>query len=420
MTNRSDLNGIAKRVFGDISRAIPSWATMQEKMPFKQRAKIGSEYEELVILRRPQGITANRTGAGNIYTLNDARPPKSEPARVSGTEIIMRDQFSYGLAAAAQRSGPQAYEGAVAEILASLAEQHRYFVEVMMLYGQSTDGIGRIASVSGASTTRDWVITPAQWAPGLWVQAENAEIDVFNNHSGTQRNTNATIVVTAVNTDTRTVSVSGNATDLTAVVAGDMIVFRNQDTQSFYGADAIIQNTGTLFNISATTYSLWRGNTRNNSAAPLTLAGLHSGVTQAAVKGGLGDMLALVNTYAWQDLIDDQGALRRFAGETKKEYVQGAQAISFYGSNGGKLEIMPHPMVKCGDAFGFCVEDWIRGGESDLANGLPGATGQDENFFHEIPNQSGAEVRNFSSQFLLCKKPARQMKIGNILPRSFA
>lgn len=418
MTSRTDLNGIAKRVFGDISRAVPAWGTMQKRMPFKQRAKIGSEYEELVILRRPQGITTQKTSAGTIYTLNDARAPKSEPARLSGTEIIMRDQVAYGLVAAAQKAGPTAYESAVSEILMGLAEQHRYFLETMMLYGQSSNGIGRIESVSGAGTTRDWVITKAQWAPGLWVQAENATLDVYNNHSGTKRNTNAVIVVTGVNTDTRTVSVSGNAADLTAVVAGDMIVFEDQDSESFYGADAIISNTGSLFGISATTYSLWKGNTRDVGAAPLTLAQLHSGVTQAAVKGGLGDMLVLLNTFAWQDLIDDQGALRRFAGETKKEYVQGAEAISFYGSNGGKLEIMPHPMVKCGDAFAFCTDDWIRGGESDLTNALPGTSNED--FFHEIPNQSGFEVRNFSSQFLLCKRPARQLKISNILPRSFA
>lgn len=418
MTSRTDLNGIAKRVFGDISRAVPAWGTMQKRMPFKQRAKIGSEYEELVILRRPQGITTQKTSAGTIYTLNDARAPKSEPARLSGTEIIMRDQVAYGLVSAAQKAGPTAYESAVSEILMGLAEQHRYFLETMMLYGQSSNGIGRIESVSGAGTTRDWVITKAQWAPGLWVQAENATLDVYNNHSGTKRNTNAVIVVTGVNTDTRTVSVSGNAADLTAVVAGDMIVFEDQDSESFYGADAIISNTGSLFGISAATYSLWKGNTRDVGAAPLTLAQLHSGVTQAAVKGGLGDMLVLLNTFAWQDLIDDQGALRRFAGETKKEYVQGAEAISFYGSNGGKLEIMPHPMVKCGDAFAFCTDDWIRGGESDLTNALPGTSNED--FFHEIPNQSGFEVRNFSSQFLLCKRPARQLKISNILPRSFA
>lgn len=418
MTNRSDLNGIAKRVFGDISRAIPAWALMQERMPFKERAKIGSEYEELVILRRPQGITANRTGAGTIYNLNGARAPKSEPARVSGTEITMRDQIAYGLAAAAEKAGKAAYESAVAEILLNLAEQHRFFLETMMLYGQSSDGIGRIASFSGSSTTRAIVLTPAQWAPGLWVQAENAEIDIFQNKGGTQRNLLATIIVTSVDTDTRTINVSGNATDLSAIANGDMIVFRNQDTESFYGADAIIQNTGTLFNISATTYSLWKGNTRNAGGAPLTLAQLHSGVTQAAVKGGLGDMTALVNTYTWQDLIDDQGALRRYAGETKTEYTQGAKGIKFFGSNGGTLEILPHPMVKCGDAFAFVTEDWIRGGETDLTNRTPGSDNED--FFHELPGQTGFEVRNFSSQFLLCKRPARQLKINNILPRSFA
>lgn len=419
MTTRTDLNGIAKRVCGDVNKLVPQWAEMQKRIPFKQRAKIGSEYEELVQLRRPQGITSARTTAGTIYALADARAPRSEPARVSGTEIIMRDQLAYGLAAAAEKAGPAAYESAVEDVLVGLTESHRYYLETMMLYGRSADGIGRLESVSGSGTTRAWVISAASWAPGLWVQAENSVLDVFVNSGSTQRNTNAQVVVVSVDTDTRTVNVSGNGTDLTACIAGDMLVFRTQDTEAFYGADAIIRNTGSLFGISAATFGLWKGNTVNVGSQPLTLAKAHSAITAAAVRGGLGNMVCLLNTYSWQDLIDDQGALRRFKDSQKTEYVQGAESIKFYGSNGGVLEFVPHPMVKCGDAFGFCTEDWVRGGESDVTHKIPGTSSEDD-FFHEIPGYAGFEVRNFSSQFLICKRPARQVKLYGILPRSFA
>jgi hypothetical protein len=421
MTSRSDLNGLAKRVSGDITRSVPQWAEMQKRIPFKQRAKIGSEYEELLSLRRPQGVTFASTTAGTIYALADARAPKTEPARISGAEIIVRDQLAYGAAAAAEKAGPTAYESAVAEILLGIQETHRFYVESMMLYGRSPDGIGRIdtGGVSGAGTTRAWIINEQQWAPGLWTQAENAVLDVFDNSGGTQRNTNAQVVVVSVDVPTRTVNVSGNATDLTAIVAGDMIVFRTTDTQAFYGADAICRNTGTLFNVSASTYGLWKANTSNVGNQPLTLQAAHQAITAAAVRGGLGNMVCLLNTYSWQDLIDDQGALRRFKDSQKAEYVQGAESIKFYGSNGGVLEFVPHPMVKTGDAFGFCIDDWMRGGESDITNRLPGTESADD-FFHEIPNYAGFEVRNFSSQFLLCKRPARQVKLYNILPRAFS
>lgn len=417
MASRSDLNGIAKRVFGDVTKAVPAWAEFQKRVPFSQRAKLGAEYEELVMLRRPQGVTFARTTAGTVYNLAAVRSPKTEPARVSGAEIIMRETLAYGLVASAQRSGPQAYESAVGEVLLGLQEAHRYFLEATMFYGRSPDGIARIESVSGSGTTRDWVITVASWAPGIWVQAENAVLDAFQNSGGTQRNTNAEIVITGVNAATRTISVSGNATDLGNVVAGDMLVFRTTDTEVFTGADAILRNTGTLFNISASTYSLWRGNVRDIGAQPLTLAQAHSAITDAAVRGGLGDMVCMLNTYSWQDLVDDQGALRRYSDKTRQEYVQGAESIKFYGSNGGVLEFVPHPMIKAGEAFAFCMDDWMRGGESDITQKLPGADNDD--FFHEIPGQSGFEVRNFSSQFVLCKRPARQVKITNIRPRAF-
>lgn len=298
MTSRSDLNGLAKRVSGDITRSVPQWAEMQKRIPFKQRAKLGSEYEELVELRRPQGVTFASTTAGTIYALSDARAPKTEPARVSGAEIIMRDQLSYGAAAAAEKAGREAYESAVATILLGLQESHRFYLEAMMLYGRSPDGIGRIdtGGVSGAGTTRAWVINEQQWAPGLWSQAENAVLDVFDNSGGTQRNTNAQVVVVSVDVPSRTVNVSGNATDLTAIVAGDMIVFRTTDTQAFYGADAILRNTGTLFNISASTYGLWKANTSNVNNQPLTLQAAHQAITAAAVRGGLGNMVCLLNT----------------------------------------------------------------------------------------------------------------------------
>lgn len=415
MTNRSDLNGIAKRVFGKVSKAIPSWAELQTRIEFQQRAKIGGEYEELIFLRRPHGITTARTTAGQVYSLNAARAMKSEPARVQGCELILRDQVPYGLAAAAQQSGPQAYEAAVAEILLQMAESHRFYIEQGILYGRSADGVGRIESVTGSGTTRAIVISKPHWAPGLWVQAEGAGLDCYNNSGGTKRNANAVIDVASVDADNRTINVSGNSTDMAALTVGDMLVFVTQDTEMFTGMDAIIRNTGSLFNISAASYGLWKGTTFDAGGNPLTLATAHSAITRAAVKGGLGDMTCLLNTYSWQDLIDDQGALRRFADREKSEYVQGAESIKFYGSNGGVIEFIPHPMVKAGEAYAICVDDWIRGGESDLTQKIKGADNDD--FFHEIPGQAGFEIRNFSSQFVMTRRPARQVRISNILPR---
>ena len=167
--------------------------------------------------------------------------------------------------------------------------------------------------------------------------------------------------------DNKVLILRGNGTDVGNLAAGDIIVFYQAgapataiaSSSTFVGVDAIVTNTGSLFNISAATYNLWKGNTYSlPTAAPLTMSALHGASTRVVVRGGYGDITFLMSPYAWQDICDDQAALRRYADTNKKEFVNGATELTFYGTNGGKMVLRPHPMVKAGDCFGLMTDEW--------------------------------------------------------------
>lgn len=417
---RSALNGFYKTKYGEKNKPLPSFAIVQRLLPFKKRAKIGKEYSEPVFTRRAHGVTFQKTSIGTVYSLAAARSIATEEAKLSGAEIIMREQIAYGAIAAAEGEG-NAFGSTFDEAVLGIEESHRFYLESMMLYGRTS--IATCESITAASaTTSTIVITKASWAPGLWAQAENALVDVYTAIGGTKINTEGAVTITSLSdVDNRTILVTASTNDSTAIVAGTalsyILVWRAAEAEVLYGIDSIVTaTTGTMFNINVATNSVWRSNTHSAGSAALTMATVLAAQTKAVVRGGMGDMVFLMNPYVWQDLADDQAALRRH-GESTMDAKNGFERITFQGT-GGKITFEQHPMVKCGEAFGIMPSTWLRGGESDVTDKLPGASNDD--FFHEIPDYSGSEMRNFSSQFILNRKPAAQVKITNIVCRQLA
>lgn len=413
---RSVLNGYYKTKYGpQIERPLPSWAIVQRLLPFQQRAKIGKEYSIPVLTRRAHGVTFARTTAGGVNSMAAARSIASEEAKLSGAEIIMREQVAYGAIAAAEGENV-AFGSAFDEAVLGIEESHRMYLESLFLYGRTS--IATIESTTnGSATTTTLTITKLSWAPGLWAQAENALVDVYDAVGGTKINTTGAVTITSLSdVDNRKILVTAAAGDITAIDAGTalsyILVWRAAESEVLYGMDAIFTNSGTMFNISASTNGVWRANTHSAGSSRLTMSTVLAAQTKATVRGGMGKFVCLSNPYAWQDLAEDQAALRRY-GESKAEWKNGAERLVFQGT-GGEVTFEQHPMVKCGEAFMFQPQHWIRGGESDLTNKLPGGSAED--FFHEIPDYTGCEMRNFSSQFILCRRPATCVKITNIVP----
>lgn len=411
---RGNFNGWYKKTYGKKNNALPSIAKIQRELPYQKRAKTGAAYEEPVLLRSSHGVTIKGgSSLGTVYAYRDPVSPQMENVSISGVEITLRDRVAIGAVAAAA-GGNTSFGSVVDETVVGLMEAHRYYLELGMLYGQTS--IGTVLTSTTAGSNKDLVLTKASWAPGIWARGEKMRLDIYSAPGGTQRSNAAEMVVEAIDHSTRTITVSGDAGDLGDIAPGDVLIPYGGDgsTGLFTGIDKVITNTGSLHGISAATYSMWKGNIHTVDNVPLTMGVLH-GATVGAVDRGLeGTFTWFVPTRSWQNLADAEGALRRYAESQNREYKQGAAKISFVGAQGEAMDIVPHPMVKSGEAFGITPDEWIRGGESDLVDTLPGTP--DDQFFHHVPGYSALECLNFSSQFLFCRKPSRQVKITGILP----
>lgn len=406
------LDGIFKRRYADnVTNLLPNFAVLMKEIAFNKRSgSVGELMQVPVRVKHAQGHTiASNSNGGAGFSLNDARPGQLAPAQVSPSSYVLRERISYGAVSRAATT-EQAVANAFDQIVKDMLESAAHYHEMWMLYGQSDTGIGVLGSVSGSGTTRDWVLSAASFAPGLWVNCEGMELDAYVTASTTQRNTNATIVVTGVNVDTRTISVSGNATDLTNIVATDFLVPRGGYGASPalpVGIDKICTNTGTLFAINSATYpSAWRASSSNIGGAA-TFAKIAGAAGKSLVKSGQSELSVLISPFVWTDVMNDQASLRRYGkGEM---FDNGSDELRYQGPN-GTLRIRSHSMVKTGDMFLIDPKTFERMGSTDITFNLPGAGVAMEKFVHQIDDVAAYEIRLWSDQALFCHRPNRQVK----------
>lgn len=414
------MNGLGKRVFGELVKTLPDFAILQREFPFDSKAQTGEEYEEEIVLSRSQGVTFNKTNRRGVATLNAVRTMQTAPARTTPSEIIMREQIAYGMMSSAERAGERAYEGALPLLMASIYESHRFYIELGMLYGASPTGIGVFESIAAGTTTRVVTITSASWATGIWSQMEGAAIDAYDVTGVTKRNTNALMAVSLVDPSARTITLTGNATDLGNLVATDFFVPVLGKGEMMDGIDKQLTNTGSLYGIDAGVYTMWRPNQVSAVGAPPTLDILFRALKAPVGRGLIAkQMLALVNEAFFTDIASDATTLRTFVENQKAGVEQGTHELIVNGSNNNVLRIMSHPMVKQGDGFIINKKDWVRGGDTDITNGLPkDGSRSGEQMFFNLQDVTALEFREFSSQFFFGRRPSHQTKITNVAARS--
>lgn len=407
----STLNGLFKTVYADkLLDLVPDYAVLQKKIPFVSADKeTGNFYAQPVNLSHEQGFTYNGE-AGSVVTLNAAIASTMKEAQVKGTEMILRTQIAYTALSRASKAGPKAFKRASAWKVEDMNNSMRKRLEVSMLYGQSS--IGEVESITSASGSGTITITAASWAGGIWAGAENAAIDSFT--STTKNNAGGDIIITAVNSDTRTLSVTCTGTFSNECQAGDLLFFKGTDSGSsvfteMAGLQKIIQNSSTLFNINAGTYSLWKGNTVT-SVGQLTHAKVQDALARAVNKGLMDPVLLLVSPKGFNTLNADLAALRMFDTSYGTEGKNGFEKLVFHSVN-GPVEVVSHPLVKDGDAFIVPLDSVMRLGSVDLSFGVPG---MDETFFTLVTNSNAVELQCMADQAIFLEKPAHAVYLSGI------
>lgn len=416
----AQLDGLFKQIYAPtINDLIPEVAKLKKLIPFSAREKqLGDFYNQPVILTGEQGVTYAAPGAG-AFDLNDSVAMTMKNAQVQGYQMALRSSISYDTASRASTGGERAFRGAFDLVVENMMESVTKRLEINMLYGQS--GIATASSTYSApsATTESITMTEASWATGIWSGLENAQVN-FRTAADALVSSGADSIftVTTVNVNTRTVIFTGTSTGCTALnsalgTPGVTVWFNGSYGAEAPGLQKIITNTGLLFNINASTYNLWQGNTFSASSGELTMKKVQAAVSLAVQRGLNEKATVLVNPDTWADLNSSLAALRMFDGSyTSNEGKNGFQSITYYGQN-GEIEILAHNCVKLGDAFIVPLKRIKRIGSTDVTFNTPGMN--NEQFFLQIANKAGYELRLYTDQSLFIEYPARTVYVSGIV-----
>ena len=406
------LSAMHKEIYGDtVENLIPDGVKLIKDVAFAPAEKeLSDNYIQPVQLSHEFGFSY---GTG-VFTLNDSNAAQYEEAQVQGKFLLLRTAISYA-GAARMSNNKKSFVKWSELVIRSMVNSIARRLEVQSLYGESDDGIGTIAAVAGAAGSRTFTITTAQWAAGIWAGSEGMELDAYADASPlvTKRNTTTALVVTAVDLDARDVTVSGLEAELATIVATDVLVFKDSVGQQGNGIDKIITNTGTLYNIDASSFNLWQGNTFGAGAAALTFAKVNGAIARAVEKGLESEVCTYVNPRTWTNLQSDEAALRRYNSSGDMRSAQtGPESITYYGQN-GKNTIKPSIYVKEGEAFILPPKYCKRLGSTDVTFKMPGKT--EHELYLQLPNQAGYELRCLTEQNFFIEYPAHTTKVTGIV-----
>lgn len=395
------LNGLFKEAYADkLENLIPEGLKLYKMIDFLPKEKQpGNLYHQPVILGHEHGVTF-ASSDDDAFNLNAPVAGQIKDAQVRGNPVVLRSVLGYTAASRAAQGGAKAFMDATKFLVANMLRSITKKLEIELLYGQM--GYAAVASALGNVVT----IATAEFAPGIWAGAENMPIE-FRSADGLTSRGNATVV--AVDLSARTVTV-----DLlpAGVIATDVIWHKGAYGNEFAGVHKILTNSGTLFNISASAFSLWSGNTFGAGSASLSIAKIERAIALAVAKGLDSDVAVMVNPRTWADLLSEQTALRRFDSSYKSDVTEvGSKSIKFYGQN-GMISIEPSIYVKEGYAYVLAMEEFARVGSTDVTFKRPGMEG---NFFRELENSAGVELRCFSDMALFCSAPGKQVLIQAIV-----
>lgn len=398
----STLNGLFKEIYAnEVLNLIPDNVVLVNLVDFVSQDKTtGNLYHQPVILGHEHGMTYGGSD-GTAFALNDAIAGQVRDATVQGYEFLLRTQISYAAAARSAKSHA-AFERGTKLIVANMIRSFAKRLECVLFYGQK-----ELALVKTTQNSVSLELTDASWAPGIWIGAENAQIQVYSADLLTLR---GTFEIDGVDMDTKVITLDSAAN----VTAGDRVFWKGAKGNEFKGLQAIIQETSSLFGISPSQYSLFKGVEYSAGSSDLSFAKIQQAIARGVEKGLDEDVVCMVNPRTWAKLLTDQAALRMYDSSYQmKELENGSQAIKFHAQN-GVVEIRPCTYVKESLAFIIPPKELMRVGSTDVTFRLPGRDQQDE-FFLELPTAAGFELRAYSDQALFTGSPGKLILIKDIV-----
>jgi len=377
---------LKQRYAKGISSLVPVDNYLKRNITFRKDLAPGEAARFDVQLSLEQGFSV---GTGD-FTLNDSIAQSTAKATVEGKSIVLKSRVSYDLIARA-KTNEQAFVNFHDSKFIPMVDSFSKREELLSLVGG--DSLGQVLTCAAGVIT----FTVQSWSAGRWNGAKGAVLEAFSAKTGgTQYN--GDLVVTAVNSSARQITVSGTST---AVVANAVLFYKGHRGNEPTGIMTIAKNAGVLYGIDAATNELWRANAFDASTSALTLGKILNAAALSADKGASEELDCLVPIATFQSIVSDQAALRHYAADyDEKQGKNGFEKLSFYGST-GRINIIPHRMMAAGEAVIVPMKQLSYIGASEMTNEL----GDNGEMYFDVESSASKEMRTFAEWTVFCERP---------------
>lgn len=419
-----------KVVYGDLKDLTPQDQMLSKDIPFSAKQKVGEKYVEAVCLTHETGFTLS--SSTDAFELNSPRAGIVKQAEVTPYLSVLPSLVPWGVMSRSAGGGQKAFYEATRFVVENNLRSHEKLMEILRFYGQSsallgyvsyatatyrdvsfTTGTGTLNGITftnGVDTTNKHILlAPGSFAAGHWVGMEGCQVNQVDSTGAIV----ASGSLTAVNADYGYITVDFTPTAASSTTSHRLCYAGQEGANDMVGIQKILSTTsGTLFNISASSYSLWQGvNYAVNGK--FSLAHAQAAVAQAVNRGGLaGDLRCYLNPRSWATLATTEAGLRVYDSSYKtSDATNGSESITFY-TQAGKIEFVPHRCVKEGDGFALSLDSWSRSGSAEVSFSVPGAPSSQLIF--PLENQAGYAFRSYSDQYVFCNKPAINIYFSGI------
>ncbi len=427
-----------KKVYGDLHDLVPQDETIAREIPFSEGRRVGDAFIEAFTLSAETGWTIAGSGQ-EAWDINPAISGVVKQSSIIPSQCVLSSVIPFAFISRSAGGGERAFYDGTKHVMQNHIKSHGRLLETIRLYGRAPGLLGyvsyapsgtvyrgatysgsgnvtltkadgsTIAFTAGVNTaSKAILLAPGEFASGIWVGIEGAivcQVDASLNVVGSGKLVQVDADLGILYVDFTPVAASSTTSHR---LCFDGMQYQNEAV----GMRAILGNTGSLFGISAASYSLWQSNVVDCGRKRWNLKALQVGVAKGVNRGGLEDpLLCLISPRTFAQMVNDEAAFRKYDASYKSASANnGFEAIEYYAANGVNT-IMPHRRIKEGEAMGIVKSQWTRSGSAEIGFKIPG---MDREVIFPLENQMGWVVRSYSDQYLLCQRPATQILWTNI------
>lgn len=408
--------GLFKDVYSQdkIKQLVPQNTKLLNSLKHKEGELQGNVFVEGVELLGP-GEAAYAEDADGAYNIPAAVNGTTAQAKIEGFSMLVPGILPWPDWLKAKGAGDsgnvKAFAAATVTLVRSLLHGHMLRQEVKFLHGAR--GIGTIDTggiAGGDATFRTLTIRASTFAPGILIPMQGYRVE-FRTGAGALVGTAAAdtkFVLGAASTAATTVVVTGTAqgiTDLVAAIGAGAVTMHPFGSFAKQGVSFIemaAATSGTINNISATTFANWRANPLEVSGS-LSIAAILKANSQCVDRGWYGTHKCFVAPRAFALLNEKAVNFRMYDSSYSQTKADAGSETLCYVGPGGKVEIEAHPLMKAGEILGLPMDDCKLLGASPLPSyEVPGHDGE---YFMALENQAGSRLVCHSHSAVFCSAP---------------